>query len=186
MELFAAAANRQRYRGVDGARSSPEGTQMFRYKLAPAGVLVASLLTSVAMAAPLGPFAALTGSWSGTGTIDFKDGHTERLRCRADETGGRGDTLQITLRCASDSYNFELSSDVTYQDGAITGSWTEATHNIKGPVTGSASGNRIDVSAKGQNFAANLRLTTMGNRQVISISAAGSEISGVMLEMSRR
>jgi len=155
-------------------------------KLAPAAVLAAVLLSTTAMAAPLGPFAALTGSWSGAGTIDFKDGHTERLRCRADEAGGRGDTLQLTLRCASDSYNFELSSDVTYQGGAITGSWSEATHNASGKITGSASGNRIDVSARSQNFAANLRLTTMGNRQVVSISSAGSEISGVMLEMSRR
>ena len=159
---------------------------MSQCKLAPAGVLVVLLLSSVATAAPLGPFDGLTGSWSGAGTIDFKDGHSERLRCRADEVGGRGDTFQLTLRCASDSYNFELSSDVTYQDGAITGSWSEATHNIKGPVTGSASGNRIDVSAKGQNFAANLRLTTMGNRQVVSINAAGTEISEVMLEMNRR
>jgi len=155
-------------------------------KLAPAAVLAAVLLSTTAMAAPLGPFAALTGSWSGAGTIDFKDGHTERLRCRADEACGRGDTLQLTLRCASDSYNFELSSDVTYQGGAITGSWSEATHNASGKITGSASGNRIDVSARSQNFAANLRLTTMGNRQVVSISSAGSEISGVMLEMSRR
>jgi hypothetical protein len=159
---------------------------MSRSKLAPAAVLAAILLSTSAMAAPLGPFAALTGSWSGAGTIDFKDGHTERLRCRADEAGGRGDTLQLTLRCASDSYNFELSSDVTYQGGAITGSWSEATHNASGKITGSASGNRIDVSARSQNFAANLRLTTMGNRQVVSISSAGSEISGVMLEMSRR
>jgi len=159
---------------------------MSRSKLAPAAVLAAVLLSTTAMAAPLGPFAALTGSWSGAGTIDFKDGHTERLRCRADEAGGRGDTLQLTLRCASDSYNFELSSDVTYQGGAITGSWSEATHNASGKITGSASGNRIDVSARSQNFAANLRLTTMGNRQVVSISSAGSEISGVMLEMSRR
>ena len=159
---------------------------MSRCKVAPAAVLVAILLSTSAMAAPLGPFAALTGSWSGAGTIDFKDGHTERLRCRADEAGGRGDTLQLTLRCASDSYNFELSSDATYQGGAITGSWSEATHSASGKLTGSASGNRIDVSARSQNFAANLRLTTMGNRQVVSISSAGSEISGVMLEMSRR
>lgn len=156
-------------------------------KLVPAGVLAASFLSIAAMAAPLGPFAALTGTWSGSGTLDFKDGHSERLRCRADEIGGRGNTLKLTLRCASDSYNFELSSDVAYQDGALTGTWSEATRNASGPVTGSVSGNRIDVAARGQNFAANLRLTTMGNRQVVSISAAGSgEISGVMLEMNRR
>ncbi len=158
---------------------------MSMLNLAPAGLLLTSLLSTAAMAAPLGPFAPLTGTWSGSGTIDFKDGHSERLRCRADEAGGQ-DTLRLTLRCASDSYNFELSSDVAYQDGAITGTWSETTHNAKGPVTGSARGNQIDVAARGQNFAANLRLTTQGNRQVVSISAAGSEISEVMLEMSRR
>jgi hypothetical protein len=152
---------------------------------APAGLLLAFFLSGVAVAAPAGPFASLTGTWSGSGTIDFKDGHSERLRCRADETGG-ANTLRLTLRCASDSYNFELSSDATYQGGTITGSWSEATRKAGGTLTGSVSGNRIDVSAKSQNFAANLRLTTVGNRQVVSISAAGTEISEVMLELNRR
>jgi hypothetical protein len=155
-------------------------------KLAPAALLAAFLTTTAAAAAPLGPFAALTGSWTGSGTIAFKDGHSEALRCRADEAGGRGDTLQLTLRCASDSYNFELSSDATYSGGEISGTWHEATHNADGSLTGHASGERIDVAARSQNFAANLALTTRGNRQVVSISAAGSEISEVMLSMSRR
>jgi len=191
MELFAAAAEPRallrRYRRSHISIMSQSGVrQMSPLKFAPAALLLASLVSTAALTAPLGPFAQLTGNWSGTGTIDFNDGHSERLRCRADEAGGRGDTLQLTLRCASDSYKFELSSDVTYQGGAITGSWSEATHNASGTVTGSASGNRIDVSARGQNFAANLRLTTQGNRQVVSISTAGSEISGVMLSLSRR
>ncbi len=155
-------------------------------KFVPAGLLLAALVSTAALGAPLGPFAALTGNWSGAGTIDFKDGHTERLRCRATEAGGEGDRLQLSLRCASDSYNLDLSGDATYRSGEISGTWSEATHNAQGPLTGSASGNRIDVSARGQNFAANLRLTTMGNRQVVSISSVGSEISGVTLQMSRR
>ncbi len=155
-------------------------------KLAPAALLLASLLSPAATAAPSGPFAALTGSWSGSGTINFKDGHTEALRCRADEAGGRGDTLQITLRCASDSYNFELSSDATYSGGAISGTWREATRNVGGDLTGHASGERIDIAARSQNFAANIALTTRANRQVVSISAAGTEISEVMLSLSRK
>lgn len=155
-------------------------------KLAPAALLAALLVTPAAMAAPLGPFAALTGSWSGSGTIGFKDGHSEALRCRADEAGGRGDTLQLSLRCASDSYNFELSGDATYRDGAITGTWREATRHAEGELTGHARGERIDVSARGQNFAANLALTTRGNRQVVSISSAGTEISEVTLSLSRK
>src|SRR5438105_14435375 len=125
-------------------------------KLMPAAVLLVAMLPSAAPAAPLGPFAALTGTWAGAGTIDFSDGHTERLRCRANEAGGNGDTLQLTLRCASDSYNLELSSDVAYRGGAITGTWSEATHNAGGSLSGTASGNRIEAAAQGQNFAANL------------------------------
>jgi hypothetical protein len=155
-------------------------------KLASAALLAASLVTTAAIAAPVGPFAALTGSWSGSGTIAFKDGHSEALRCRADEAGGRGDTLQITLRCASDSYTFELSSDATYRDGAISGTWREATRHAEGDLTGHASGERIDIAARSQNFAANLALTTRGNRQVVSISAAGTEISEVTLSLSRK
>jgi hypothetical protein len=155
-------------------------------KLAPAALLAASLLTTAAMAAPVGPFAPLTGSWTGSGTIAFKDGHSEALRCRADEAGGHGDTLQLTLRCASDSYKFELSSDATYSGGEITGTWREVTRNVEGSLTGHASGERIDIAARSQSFAANLALTTRGNRQVVSISAAGTEISEVMLSLSRR
>ena len=155
-------------------------------KFVPAALLAASIVTTAAIAAPLGPFAALTGSWAGSGSIAFKDGHSEPLRCRADEAGGRGDTLQLTLRCASDSYNFELSGDATYSGGQISGTWHEATRNVGGPLTGHASGERIDVAARSDNFAANLALTTRGNRQVVSISAAGTEISEVTLSMSRR
>jgi hypothetical protein len=155
-------------------------------KFVPAAVLLAALLPSAAPAAPLGPFAALTGNWSGAGTISFSDGHSEQLRCRATEAGGQGDTLQLTLRCASDSYNLQLSSDVQYSGGAITGTWSEATRNVGGPLTGRASGNRIEATARSQNFAANLLLTTQGNRQMVSISSTGSEISGVTLAMSRR
>src|SRR5579872_5419376 len=73
--------------------NSFQGThQMSPLKFAPAALLLASLAATAALAAPLGPFAPLTGTWSGDGTIDFKDGHSERLRCRADEAGGRGDT----------------------------------------------------------------------------------------------
>jgi len=155
-------------------------------RLAPAALLAASLVTTAVIAAPAGPFAALTGSWSGSGTISFKDGHTEALRCRADEAGGRGDTLQLTLRCASDSYKFELSSDATSNGGEISGTWREATRNVGGNLTGRASGERIDIAARSQNFAANLALTTRGNKQVVSISAAGTEISEVMLSLSRK
>jgi len=159
---------------------------MSPFKLVPAGLLLASLFLPTAAQPAAGPFAALTGNWFGGGRISFSDGHEESLRCRASESGGRGDNLQLNLRCASDSYTFELASDVTYQDGAISGSWNEATHNASGTLTGRANGHRIEAAARAPNFAANLALTTVGNRQTVQIRAAGSDIADVSLTMSRR
>ena len=73
------------------------------------------------------PFAHFTGSWAGQGKITVQNGSSERIRCRGTYRAGEtGTTLSISLRCASDSYKFELASDVTYDGGAITGSWNES------------------------------------------------------------
>src|SRR3954452_23100932 len=161
----------------------------FKTKLVPAGLLLlATLLTpaTVVRAATL-PFAAMAGSWSGGGTLTMADGRAERLRCRAAyDVGSGGSHLRLNLRCASDSYNFDLSSDVEYQGGAIRGSWSEASRNASGTISGHVNGDQIQAAARGQNFAANLSLVTRGNRQTISIRSEGSEISGVSVALSRR
>jgi hypothetical protein len=158
-------------------------------RLAPAGlVLLAALLApGTATQAAMSPFAALAGSWSGGGTLTMADGRAERLRCRAAyDVGGGGANLRLNLRCASDSYNFNLAGDVEYRGGAITGSWSESSRNATGTISGRASGNHIQATATGPNFAANLSLVTQGNRQSVSIRSAGTEISGVSVALSRR
>jgi hypothetical protein len=160
-----------------------------RTRLVPAGLLfLATLLTSATAAhAAMSPFAAMAGSWSGGGTLTTSDGRAERLRCRAAyDVGGGGANLRLNLRCASDSYNFNLTGDVEYQGGAIRGSWSETSRNASGTLSGRAIGNQIQASATGPNFAANLSLVTHGNRQTVSIRSAGSEISGVSVALSRR
>src|SRR3979409_1325474 len=89
-------------------------------------LLLASLCVpgSAAQAAVSSPFAAMAGSWSGGGVLNTSDGGQERLRCRASyDVGGTGAELRLNLRCASASYNFDLSSDVQYRGGAISGTW---------------------------------------------------------------
>src|SRR5690242_7179829 len=81
------------------------------------------------------PFAAFSGNWSGTGTIVAKDGGRERIRCRGSNADS-GNTLKLGLRCASDSYKFELSSDITYDRGAISGNWGEASRGVYGTLSG--------------------------------------------------
>lgn len=155
-------------------------------KSAPAALLVATLLSPSAAQSVSGPFSAMAGSWSGGGTVKMADGDTESLRCRATyNVGGAGSDLQLSIKCASQSYSFELGSNVAYQGGRISGTWTEASRNAGGSISGRATGDHIEAAATGQNFSANLSLSTKGNRQTVSIRSQGADIAGVSLALSR-
>jgi hypothetical protein len=163
---------------------------MTRSNIVVAGLVVAALGVAAipGQAAMTSPFRAMAGSWSGGGTLSMADGEREPLRCRASyDVAETGNEVNLDLRCASASYNFDLTSEAQYRGGAISGSWSEASRNAAGSLSGRGSGDRIDVAARGQNFAANLSLTTRGNRQTISIQPQGqTDIRCVSLALERR
>jgi hypothetical protein len=158
------------------------------------GILNAGLVTMAlavaaapAQSAMISPFRAMAGTWSGGGTLSMANGEQERLRCRASyNVGGGGEELSLNLRCASASYNFDLTSNVRDRGGAISGEWTEASRNASGSIFGRAAGDHIEASARGQNFSANLSLTTRGNRQIVSIRPEGTDVRAVSLALDRR
>lgn len=159
------------------------GSRLFGQTIMAAAVGAALMFSTSASHAQSRPFAGLDGAWSGAGTVSLSDGSTERIRCRADyKVDGTGQGLKQNLRCASDSYKFDLSSDVTSQGDRISGSWSEASRNIFGNLQGTAGGGRIDVFVEASGFAANLTLTTTGNKQTVQISSKG-EIRGVNITM---
>jgi hypothetical protein len=144
-------------------------------------------LPGLAAQAAVSPFAAMAGVWSGGGVLNTTDGQQERLRCRASYgVAPTGSQLRLNLRCASASYNFDLASNVEDRRGEIYGTWSEATRNASGSISGRAAGNRIEASATGQNFSADLSLTTRGNRQTVSIRPQGTNIAAVSLALERR
>jgi hypothetical protein len=149
-----------------------------------AGSIAAVLLLSVSPGhAQSSPFAGFDGVWSGNGTVALSDGTTERIRCKANyKISGSGTALKQNLRCASDSYKFDLSSDVTSQGDRISGNWSEANRNIFGNLQGTAGGGQIEVFVEAAGFAASLTLRTNGNRQTVQISSKG-EIRGVSITM---
>jgi len=148
-----------------------------------AAVGAALMLSMSASHAQSGPFVGFEGAWSGTGTVSLSDGTTERIRCKADyKINGTGLNLKQNLHCASDSYKFDLSSDVTSQGERISGNWSEASRNIFGNLQGTAGGGQIDVFVEASGFAANLTLRTSGNRQTVQINSKG-EIRGVNITM---
>ena len=157
------------------------GSSLFGQAIKSAGVGAVLMLSVTASHAQSGPFAGFSGAWSGNGTVALSDGTTERIRCKASYKV-TGANLKQTLQCASDSYKFDLSSDVTSQGDRISGNWSEASRNVNGFLQGTAGGGRIEVFVEAAGFAANLTLQTNGNKQSVQISSKG-EIRGVNITM---
>ena len=148
-----------------------------------AGLGMALMLSVSSSYAQSGPFAGFDGSWSGNGTVALSDGSTERIRCKASYKVA-GANLKQSLQCASDSYKFDLTSDVTSQGDRISGNWSETNRNIFGNLQGTAGGGQIDVFVEANGFAANLSLRTNGSKQTVQISSKG-EIRGVNITMTK-
>ena len=158
-------------------------------KLLPA--LVAAALGTVQLLSPAhaqrqSPFTGLSGSWAGPGTISLSNGSQERIRCRANyKVDGSGADLHLDLRCASDSYRFELQSALSHNAGSISGTWSEATRGAAGTISGSSSGAQFNLRASSAIFSATLAVHTRSNQQSISIQSPGSEISAVAITLNR-
>src|SRR3954468_21264971 len=108
----------------------------------PTAVLCTALMVPGAPAtAQQAPFAGMAGVWSGNGSITLEDGSNERIRCRATyAVSPAGNGLNQSLLCASDSYKFELRSDITAgSGGALSGTWREVSRNVGGDLEGRAS-----------------------------------------------
>src|SRR3954462_3266347 len=160
-------------------------TGVFAQAVKSAGLATALMLSLSVSQAQSGPFAGFDGSWSGSGTVSLSDGSTERIRCKADyKVNGNGLGLKQSLHCASDSYKFDLSSEVTSNGDRISGNWSERSRNIFGNLQGTAGGGQIDVFVEASGFAANLTLRTTGSKQTVQISSKG-EIRGVNITMTK-
>ena len=142
-------------------------------------------LTAVAAQAESGPFAGMAGVWSGSGTISLEGGATERIRCRATyAVSGDGTGLNQNLTCASDSYKFDLKSDVTARGNALTGQWSESGRGVGGTLSGRAGNGQFNVTVSAPAFTANLVMMTTGNSQSVTISSEG-QFKGAKIALTR-
>lgn len=155
-------------------------------RLAMAAVLGLSFVSTESIAQSSHPFAGMSGVWSGKGSISLEGGAKEAIRCRATyAVRSDGNALQQTLRCASDSYKIELTSNVVSDGGRLTGTWSESTRNVSGDVQGTTSGGRFQVVVSAGTFSADLVLTTRGNSQSVVIRSAGGEFKGANITLTR-
>ena len=150
-----------------------------------AAACAGSMLFCPASHAQSGPFAGMAGVWAGSGTITLDDGSSERIRCRATyAVGAGGNGLNQSLTCASDSYRFNLSSNVVARGGVLSGTWSETSRNVSGNVEGSGGNGNFQVIASAPGFNANLSIRTAGNRQTVTIRS-DSTFRGASITLNR-
>ena len=157
-----------------------------RRRLAGAAGLATALLLATSAAQAESPFGALNGTWSGSGTIQFEGGQTERLRCNAYYTSSAGATeLGLAIRCASASNRIEIRGRLAYRSGSVSGNWEERTFNASGTASGQASNNRISLRLAGA-IPGSMNVTVSRSRQSVAINTQGGGLRAVRIGLSRR
>lgn len=150
-----------------------------------ASALFASATSSPASAAGTSPFTAMAGSWSGTGTVRFEGGQSEKLRCRGSYTvKNSGAGMGLALRCASASAKIDLRSRLDYQGGRVSGSWEERTFNASGDVSGRASNGHLSLVIGG-GLSGSMSVSFTGSSQSVSIRTSGTGLKGVSISLRR-
>jgi hypothetical protein len=160
--------------------------RMRRYSAFGALVALALMVSTATKAQVAGPFEGLQGTWAGTGDVTLNNGEKERIRCRITYAVGRkGMTVRQELRCASDSYKFELVADVETDKEYLAGRWTERSRNVGGTVSGRARPGLIEALTESSGFSAFLNISTRGDRQSVEIKSHGSEVTQVLITLRR-
>ena len=150
--------------------------------------LAVSLLVAASSAAlAAGPFAGFAGTWDGAGSVVFKNGSSERIRCRAQYATSSGDNvLTQQLRCASTSYQFELNTEIRHSNGTISGSWVEEINAVTGNVSGEASDGRIRAFVRGEGVAASVAVTMGSDVQAVTMRPQDQRVAEVSIELRRK
>ena len=138
----------------------------------------AALMAQAALAA--GPLSAYGGSWRGGGQLNA-NGRSEPLSCRSDNTPAEGGTaISLSLTCASDTFRVEIHSDLTADGRNVQGSWTEATQNVSGNVSGVIFRRQIEASVTGSGVDANVIIRVAGRRLDFSLASQQGNVQVVL------
>lgn len=155
-----------------------------------AALVLSASIAGHAPANAAGLFAGMAGSWRGEGTIDWKTGETERMRCNATyEVEKEGNRLVQNLTCATDSTRLVIKSTITYNPdaGAVTGNWAETSYGINGFVTGRAAPGNVQAQVKSADNRFNARVVVMtnGSQQTVSIKPQDFDVTEVAVTLRR-
>ena len=134
------------------------------------------------------PLSGYDGTWNGSGYVAMSNGAREAIRCVARYTSDGSASLQASISCASDSYKIQIGSRLKVSaDGALSGSWDEATRQVTGELSGHISNSGlIQARLGGTPYDIQAGINTSGRAQAISIYVNGSDVQSVMVRMHKR
>jgi hypothetical protein len=149
--------------------------------LARIAIPACALIAAIAMPRPPasaadGFFAEFPGNWSGAGTLKPENGAAERIRCNANyRAGSAPNEISLQLRCASDSYNFDLVGEFAVDgQNQVNGRWTERSRSVGGTAVGNKSGDRLQLLVESAGFSAELVMITRNKHQSVIIDSHGA------------
>ena len=151
------------------------------------GAIAGAALAALTLpASAAGPFSSFAGNWSGNGMVSTTKGSKERLRCKAHyDVGGGGSSMTQNLTCASDSYKFNVVSNVTSDGSNISGDWSETSRGANGHITGKITPTQVSAYVSGLGFTASIGIAARNGAQSVTISPTGVDISNVSVTMTK-
>lgn len=163
---------------------------MFRQTAIIRWILQCMALIAILAAAPAyaqQSFDNVAGSWSGGGMMKPSDGPRERVRCKADYVPkNNGQSLKLSLRCASDAYKMDLSANIDQSGTDLSGNWFESQYRQGGKISGKNVNGVIEAKVEGDTITALLNVQTKGNHQTFAMESPGAWISQVSVDLVRQ
>jgi len=164
---------------------------IFRMSNVPAKTLLVAgallLAPQIGWAAPAASaFGKFSGEWRGSGQVTGTDGKSESITCRARyETSASGESLTQALVCASDSFRFDIRSNVVADGENASGGWQETTRNVTGNLTGHIRDGDFEGNVSGVGFTAEVSLRLSGRKQDVVLTPHGGDVAKVQIVLSR-
>jgi hypothetical protein len=170
------------------ASVASSGPSLCKSRLLATGLASALLIWPyIGLAQTVGPFALFEGKWRGSGRVTGRDGASERITCRAAYSiPPSGAALSQSLVCASDSYRFEVQSDVVATDGrTVQGKWLESTRHVDGDLNGQIANGDFEGTVEGPSFSAGISIRTTSAKQAVVITPHNGDVARVDIVMTR-
>jgi len=125
---------------------------------------------------------ALSGYWTGTGSITLSSGSTERVKCAVIyKVSGGGAEINQSIRCASTDYSINASADLRVVGDNVSGNWEEKTYSAAGKVSGRYTGSGFVLAIHGDSFTAAMDVSLSACKQSISIAPKGLDVSRIAI-----